>query len=133
MTPTCYNHLIHPAKKTGRIMKGICIDATCFACTALRSVFTFATSSQKRKGGHTSINIKFHTGRVEIKKSDQTVSLSLFSTNHSNSLFMLDMFWTPSSPVCSIKHSFISLHPFVQFGHIMLCSGISPIAIYEPF
>lgn len=133
MKPTHYNHLTHPAKNTGRIIKDICTDATCFVCTALRSDFTLNTSSQKRKGGHTRI----HKHQIPYrkrgdKKSDQTVSLSLYSTNHSNSLFMLDMYSAPSSPVSSIKHSFISLHPFVQFGHIILCSGITPIAIYKP-
>lgn len=44
--------------------------------------------------------------------------------------------WTciPSPPprISAIKHDFISLHPFEQFGHINLCSGISPVVIYEP-
>lgn len=53
---------------------------------------------------------------------------SPFSTNHSKSLFVLDPCSTPSTPTIYahhpatvIKHSFISLHPLVQFGHVIPC------------
>lgn len=72
------------------------------------------------------------TQRRRDERRDQTsVSLSLLSTNHSKHLFMLDLYSTPPPPVSSIKHCFMSLHPFVQFGQIILCSGLSPMVIYE--
>lgn len=51
-------------------------------------------------------------------------------------ILILCVFWTciPSPPprISAIKHDFISLHPFEQLGHINLCSGISPMVIFEP-
>lgn len=89
--------------------------------------------AKEMRGGHAGIHNHQtpFTKRGDKKRDWTSVSLSLFSTNHSNSLFMLDLYSTPPPPVSSIKHSFISLHPFVQFGHIILCSGMSSFVIYE--
>lgn len=50
---------------------------------------------------------------------------SPFSANRSKSLFVLDLCSTPSPPTPTtqpwLQHSFISLHPLVQFGHIIPC------------
>lgn len=76
-------------------------------------------------------NTKLHSRREEIKRETRLLCHWVSSEQIILTLFMLDLDSAPPPPVSSIKHSFISLHPFVQFGHIILCSGMSSIVIYE--
>lgn len=123
-----------PSELKGVMTKGGPTDVTCFVRAGLRFVFTFNTSRRERRGGQTGIHkLETPLRRKEMKGETRLcVSSSLLSTNHSEHLFMLDLYSTSPPPVSSIKHSFMSLHPFVQLGQIILCSGMSPEEIYVP-
>lgn len=93
-------------------------------------VFVFFTLRQngKDKGTHghkTQLRIEEMKGETRLHMTHK-VPLAL----HSKHLFMLDLFSTPPLPNSSIKHCFMSLHPFVQFGQIILCFGMSPMVIH---
>lgn len=92
------------------------------------SVFTF-DSWGMRRGVHAWIHNPEGWGKWGGWKERRLLRRqSPFSTNHSKSLFVLDPCSTPPTPTlythhpaAVIKHSFISLHPLVQFGHIIPC------------
>lgn len=94
-----------------------------------RSVFTFDPSRVLwEEGGHAWIPKHGTLEKARGMKGENRLLCrqSPFSANHSKSLFVLDPCSTPSPPhahhpAAVIKHSFISLHPLVQFGHIIPC------------
>lgn len=94
-----------------------------------RSVFTFDPSRVLwEEGGHAWIPKHGTLEKARGMKGETRLLCrqSPFSANHSKSLFVLDPCSTPSPPhahhpAAVIKHSFISLHPLVQFGHIIPC------------
>lgn len=80
------------------------------------------------EGGHAWIPKHGTLEKVRGMKGERRLLCrqSPFSANHFKSLFVLDPCSTPSPPhahhpAAVIKHSFISLHPLVQFGHIIPC------------
>lgn len=87
-----------------------------------------------KRGRHACIRKHRTPRRVTGMKGERRLVSrhSLFRTNHPKSLFVLDHPSPPfhslspptldaHHPAAVIKHSFISLHPVVQFGHIIPC------------
>lgn len=114
-----------------RIPKARPTDATWFQC-AVPAVSFYIWSVEGTlgggEGGHAWIPKHGTLEKVRGMKGETRLLCrqSPFSANHSKSLFVLDPCSTPSPPhahhpAAVIKHSFISLHPLVQFGHIIPC------------
>lgn len=69
--------------------------------------------------------------RGEARAQCHWVPLALCQTQSVQSIclcWICAPFQPPTPP--SIKHLFMSLHPFVLFGQIFLCPGMPPIVIY---
>lgn len=125
--PTYGCFQLKASKAAGRIPKACSIDATWFQC-AVPVVSFYIWSARGGSGGEDTHG--FATPKVEESEGDERgeqTSASPKTVQH-KSLFVLDPCSTPSTPTlythhpaAVIKHGFISLHPLVQFGHIIPC------------
>ena len=94
--------------------------------------FLYSIHQGKRGGEDTQgyTNTKLHSEERRWKeRPDFCVTESVKHKSFWAFVYVGPVFHSSTPTVHSIKHSFMSLHPFVQFGQIILCSGMSPMVI----
>ena len=96
-----YKHTRHVQCLEPHVVVWLSTDATCF--TRMGSHFYIQYIKAKEAGRtHRDTQTPNSTQRRGDERRDQTsVSLSLLSTNHSEHLFMLDLYSTPPPPQCT--------------------------------